>query len=101
MRLLSLDWGVGVPQEDLDRVFDKFYLAAELGSSLGLGLGLAICKAFIEADDGRISLESNPMGGTIASLRLTCPPHRLHEKTKEFNEVNEPGDRKWKESGSI
>jgi two-component system, OmpR family, sensor histidine kinase KdpD len=71
LEVLVVDRGVGVPLEDLDRVFDKFYRVAELGSSNGLGLGLAICKAFIEAHDGRISLENNPMGGTM--VRFVIP----------------------------
>jgi signal transduction histidine kinase len=44
-----------------------------LGSSGGLGLGLAICKAFIEAHGGRISLENNPIGGTIVMFVLPSP----------------------------
>jgi two-component system, OmpR family, sensor histidine kinase KdpD len=68
LEVLVVDKGVGVPPEDLGRVFDKFYRAAESGSSSGLGLGLAICKSFIEAHNGRISLEHNPAGGTIAKF---------------------------------
>jgi two-component system sensor histidine kinase KdpD len=60
-----------VPPEDLDRVFDKFYRVAETGSSNGLGLGLTICRAFIEAHGGRISLENNPIGGAI--VRFVIP----------------------------
>ena len=71
LEVLVVDRGVGVPPEDLGRVFDKFYRVAEYGSSTGIGLGLAICKAFIEAHDGRINLESNPMGGTI--VRFVIP----------------------------
>lgn len=71
LEVLVVDRGVGVLPEDLDRVFDKFYRVAELGSSTGLGLGLAICKAFIEAHHGRIRLENNPMGGTI--VRFVIP----------------------------
>jgi len=71
LEVLVADRGVGVPPEDLDRVFDKFYRVTELGSAHGLGLGLAICKAFIEAHNGRISLENNPLGGTI--VRLVIP----------------------------
>jgi two-component system sensor histidine kinase KdpD len=52
LEVLVVDRGVGVPPEDLGRVFD-------------------ICKAFIEAHDGRINLESNPMGGTI--VRFVIP----------------------------
>ncbi len=71
LEVLVVDRGVGISPEDLDRIFVKFYRAAELGSSNGLGLGLAICKAFIEAHGGRISLENNPMGGTI--VRFVIP----------------------------
>jgi two-component system sensor histidine kinase KdpD len=71
LEVLVVDQGVGVPPEDLDRVFDKFYRVAETGSSNGLGLGLTICRAFIEAHGGRISLENNPIGGAI--VRFVIP----------------------------
>jgi PAS domain S-box-containing protein len=73
LEVLVVDRGIGVLPQDLGRVFDKFYRVADVGSSNGLGLGLAICKAFIEAHDGRISLENNPMGGTI--VRFVIPFH--------------------------
>jgi two-component system sensor histidine kinase KdpD len=73
LEVLVVDRGPGVPEEDLSRIFDKFYRVGELGLSGGLGLGLAICKAFIEAHGGRISLENNPMGGTI--VRFVLPSH--------------------------
>jgi CubicO group peptidase (beta-lactamase class C family) len=57
----------------LSRIFDKFYRVAELGSSNDLGLGLAICKAFVEAHGRRISFENDPMGGTI--VRFVIPFH--------------------------
>jgi two-component system sensor histidine kinase KdpD len=74
LEVLVVDRGVGVPPEDLGRVFDKFYRKAEFGSSTGLGLGLAICKAFIEAHNGCISLERNPMGGSIVKFAIPCHP---------------------------
>ena len=54
------DTGIGIPPEDLDSVFDKFYqvdstLTREAG---GTGLGLAICKGIIEAHNGHIMAES-------------------------------------------
>jgi len=74
LEVLIVDRGVGVPPEDLARVFDKFYRVAELGPARGLGLGLAICKAFIEAHHGRISLENNPTGGTIVRFFIPVDP---------------------------
>jgi K+-sensing histidine kinase KdpD len=64
------DRGRGVPLEDVDRVFGKFQRLAESGSPDGLGLGLSICKEFVEAHRGRIWLETNPEGGTIARFIL-------------------------------
>ncbi len=62
------DQGPGIPQEQLDRVFEPFYqvdarLAREYG---GAGLGLAICKGFVEACGGRIWVESSPEGSTFS-----------------------------------
>jgi K+-sensing histidine kinase KdpD len=67
------DRGWGVAQEDLGRVFGKFYTLAESSSTDGLGLGLSICKEFVEAHRGRIWLENNPEGGTIARFVLPSP----------------------------
>ena len=55
-----IDTGIGIPPEDLDKVFDKFY---QVDSTLtrkagGTGLGLAICKGIIEAHNGHIMAES-------------------------------------------
>ena len=54
------DQGVGIPAEDLERVFDRMYriehrLTPEMG---GVGLGLAICKGLVEAHGSRIWVES-------------------------------------------
>jgi signal transduction histidine kinase len=66
------DTGIGIPPEDLDSVFDKFYqvdstLTREAG---GTGLGLAICKGIIEAHRGRIWAESELDKGSTFIFRL-------------------------------
>jgi len=70
------DRGRGVPEEELGRVFQKFHRLAESSSVDGLGLGLSICKEFVEAHGGRIRLENNPGGGTIA--RFVLPVQGSH-----------------------
>jgi len=72
LEVLVIDRGRGVPAGDLDQVFKKFYRLAESGSVDGLGLGLSICKEFVEAHRGQIRLEVNPEGGTIARFVLPC-----------------------------
>jgi len=62
------DRGPGVPPEDLEKVFEKFYHAK---GSKGAGLGLAICRAVLNAHGGRIWAESREGGG--ASFKFSLP----------------------------
>jgi signal transduction histidine kinase len=60
------DSGIGIPKEDLEHVFERFY-QAKSGSETenrGNGLGLSIAKSLVEAHDGRISISSSPGLGT-------------------------------------
>jgi two-component system, OmpR family, sensor histidine kinase KdpD len=63
------DRGPGVPREQAERVFEKFYRAREEGG--GVGLGLTICRGIINAHGGRIWVAPRPEGG--ASFRFTLP----------------------------
>lgn len=64
------DWGIGIPTDDLDRVFDKFYRVQRPDSVSGTGLGLSISKGIIEAHGGSIRAENRKDGGTIITIRL-------------------------------
>jgi len=63
-----LDRGPGVPEHDLQRVFDKFYRLPIPEGVNGTGLGLSICKGIVEAHQGTILAENRSGGG----LRITC-----------------------------
>ena len=52
------DTGPGIPPNDLDRIFVKFYRAA--AGTHGTGLGLAICRGFIEAHGGTVTAANRP-----------------------------------------
>jgi len=65
------DRGVGVPEQDSQRIFDKFYRVQRPNSVVGTGLGLAICKGIVEAHGGSITADNRPSGGTV--IRLTLP----------------------------
>jgi two-component system sensor histidine kinase MprB len=64
------DHGPGVAEEDMPRIFDRFYRAAAARSKPGAGLGLAIVREAAEAHGGRATVESSPKG---ARFRLTLP----------------------------
>jgi two-component system sensor histidine kinase KdpD len=64
------DRGLGIPKEDLTRVFDKFYRVQRPESIGGTGLGLSICKGIVEAHGGFIAAENRPGGGTTITVAL-------------------------------
>lgn len=73
VQLSVADTGPGIPPEDLDRVFDRFYRAdASRDRSSGTsGLGLAIVRALAEAQGGSVGVEDAPYGG--ARFWVTLP----------------------------
>ncbi len=64
------DRGVGIPHDDLTRVFDKFYRVQNPDNVGGTGLGLSICKGIVEAHGGFIAAENRTGGGTIVTIGL-------------------------------
>ncbi len=71
-RITVRDTGVGIPPEHVPRVFDRFYRVdtARSRADGGIGLGLAIAKAIVEAHGGRIWLESQVSAGTTVTMIL-------------------------------
>ena len=67
------DNGIGISQEDKNKLFDKFFKAGDLKArkKSGAGLGLAIAKGIIEAHNGKIWVESEPEKGS--SFHFTLP----------------------------
>lgn len=66
LRFSIIDQGIGIPNNELEYIFDKFIQSSKTKTSAGgTGLGLSICKEFIDAHQGRIWAEHNPQGGAI------------------------------------
>jgi two-component system sensor histidine kinase MprB len=74
-RLAVRDHGPGIPEEDLPRVFDRFYRATDARGLPGSGLGLAIVRQVAEAHGAFVSA-ANALGGG-ARLELAFPPDRV------------------------
>jgi two-component system sensor histidine kinase KdpD len=66
-----VDEGPGLPPGEEERIFDKFHRAAPEGAQSGVGLGLSICKAIVQAHGGTITAENLPIGGAV--FRFTLP----------------------------
>ncbi|RLJ21952.1 hypothetical protein DJ030_02975 [bacterium endosymbiont of Escarpia laminata] len=74
------DQGMGIPEDELDAIFDKFIQSSKTRSgSGGTGLGLAICKEIIKGHDGQIQAANNPEGGAIFSFTIPHKTTGLHE----------------------
>ncbi|MFK8068305.1 MAG: sensor histidine kinase [Gammaproteobacteria bacterium] len=72
------DQGVGIPNDELESVFDKFIQSSKTSSLAGgTGLGLAICKSLIELNDGQIWAEQNPGGGSIFKISLLLEKQKI------------------------
>jgi two-component system, NtrC family, sensor kinase len=62
------DTGVGIPTEDMSKIFEPFYTTKEVGK--GTGLGLAVCYGIITDHGGRLSVRSNVGKGTTFTILL-------------------------------
>jgi signal transduction histidine kinase len=70
--LTIADTGIGIPAADLPCIFDRFYRVDKCRSRREghTGLGLAICKAIVDAARGTIEVASTPNEGTTFTVRL-------------------------------
>jgi Osmosensitive K+ channel histidine kinase len=80
------DNGPGLPEALIERIFERFYQVdgGRERSSSGVGLGLAICRGFVEAHGGRIWAENRRSGGTGAVFHIWLPARLLHRPGVQF-----------------
>jgi len=70
------DNGVGIPPEDLPRLFEDFFRGKNAGAAKGTGLGLSICRRIIEAHRGRIWAESpDPETNSGSKISFIIPQY--------------------------
>ena len=68
------DHGIGIPPDELGRLFDGFFRGSNTGNLPGTGLGLAITKRCVELLGGGIEVESQPGSGTTFTVTLPLAP---------------------------
>jgi PAS domain S-box-containing protein len=72
------DWGMGIETKHLDKIFTQFYrITKDENKIQGLGLGLYLCKEFVEAHHGKIWAESEVGKGTI--VHVVLPIKKIQE----------------------
>jgi signal transduction histidine kinase len=70
VRFTVTDTGIGIPQEHLSRIFDRFYRVVRKDQVSGAGLGLAIAKEIVQAHGGEITARSREGEGSSFSFTL-------------------------------
>ena len=70
MRLSVRDAGVGLDQQNMEKLFDAFYTT----KSEGMGVGLSISRSIIERHQGRLWAEPNEGPGATFSFSIPCRP---------------------------
>lgn len=74
MRISVWDAGLGMPLGREEMLFDKFARGNAESSIPGVGLGLAICRAIVEAHGGSIRAGNRPQGGAVFTFELPLHP---------------------------
>ena len=91
------DSGTGIPEKDLEFIFDRFYQSDKTGGSMGTGIGLALTKELIELHHGSIEVKSEEGVGTDFYVQLPVGDVHLSEGQKIIEEIPASGTSSSKE----
>jgi signal transduction histidine kinase len=70
------DHGIGIPAEDADRIFERFFRAGNTHSIAGSGIGLHMVRQIVDLHGGSIDVRSDIGHGSIFTIRLRPPPRQ-------------------------
>jgi signal transduction histidine kinase len=73
------DHGIGIPEAEVDHVFDRYFRGGNVGGTVGTGIGLFLVKAVIDLHHGSITLASRQGEGTHFTVRLPRDPEAAIE----------------------
>ncbi len=88
--IIVKDTGIGIDQESLDNIFDRFYQVDSTSTrkNEGTGVGLAFAKELVELHEGSITVESTVGEGSVFTINL--PKGRTHLSDEQITESAEP-----------
>ncbi len=86
LELAISDDGPGIPLEDQERIFEKFYVVADGRHLAGVGLGLYITRELVELHGGRIWVESIPGKGSTFYVSIPREPKASHSETRSVED---------------
>ena len=77
-----IDTGIGIPKEDLDKIFERFYRVdkARTREMGGTGLGLSIAKEILDQNDSMIDIKSEPGKGTEVVIRIPTKQSKINKE---------------------
>ncbi len=87
VRLSVQDYGAGIPQKYISRIFDPYFSTKQRGALKGMGLGLSIAYSIVKKHDGQITVESKPGIGSTFRVFLPVPAELtlgVTEKVKKY-----------------
>jgi two-component system NtrC family sensor kinase len=90
VELSVIDTGCGIPEKDLQRIFDPFFSSKEVGK--GTGLGLSVSHGIVTAHGGTIEVESTVGEGSTFRIYLPLNPPQETQKVEAAGATNEPQD---------
>jgi signal transduction histidine kinase len=64
------DTGVGIADQDLPRIFDRLYRGDQSRTTRGIGLGLSLVRAYVEAQGGSVTVTTSPGKGSTFTIKL-------------------------------
>ena len=70
MKVVISDEGIGIPEENMPKVFDPYFSTKYRGNQKGMGFGLAIAHSVIKKHNGNIEMESIRGEGTTVSILI-------------------------------
>ncbi|WP_052813085.1 ATP-binding protein [Desulfonatronum thioautotrophicum] len=82
------DTGPGIMPEEKERIFEAFYQTRDGAEAGGTGLGLPICRRYVELMGGNLTVESEPGQGSVFRFQITA------QKAGRCEEPNTPGGRR-------